>query len=55
MKDECTASIGRLELIALILQDDISKVYNTVEQARNGSQKIDELHWGTKILVPWIF
>ena len=43
LKDECTASIGQLELIALILQDDISKVCNTVEQARNGSQKIDDL------------
>ena len=43
LKDDCTASIGQLELIALILQDDISKMCNTVEQARNGSQMIDEL------------
>ena len=43
LKDDCTASIGLLELIALILQDDISKMCNTLEQARNGSQMIDEL------------
>ena len=43
LKDDCTASIGQLELIALILQDDISKMCNTLEQARNGSQMIDEL------------
>ena len=40
---ESTANIGLLELICLILQDDIMKMSNTVEQARNGSQKIDEL------------
>ena len=39
LKYKCTASIGRLELIAFILQDDVLKV----EQARNRSQKIDEL------------
>ena len=43
LKDDCTANIGTLELIALILQDDITKMCNTIEQARNGSQKIDEL------------
>ena len=43
LKDDYTANIGLLELIALILQDDISKMCNTLEQARNGSQKIDEL------------
>ena len=35
-----------LELICLIPQDDIMKMSNTLEQAeqaRNGSQKIDEL------------
>ena len=40
---ESTANIGLLELICLILQDDIMKMSNTVEQARDGSQKIDEL------------
>ena len=40
---ESTANIGLLELICLILQDDIMKMRDTVEQARNGSQKIDEL------------
>ena len=40
---ESTANIGLLELICLILQDDIMKMSDTVEQARNGSQKIDEL------------
>ena len=43
MKDDSTASIDQLELIALILQDDISKMCNTVEQARNGFQMMDEL------------
>ena len=40
---ESSANIGFLELICLILQDDIIKMSNTLEQARNGSQKIDEL------------
>ena len=42
-KGESSANIGMLELICLILQDDIMKMSNTVEQARDGSQKIDEL------------
>ena len=40
---ESTANIGLLELACLILQDDIMKMSNTVEQARNGYQNIDKL------------
>ena len=40
---ESSSNIGLLELICLILQDDIMKMSNTLEQARNGSQKINEL------------
>ena len=40
---ESSANIGSLELLCLILQDDIMKMSNTLEQARNGSEKIDEL------------
>ena len=40
-KGESSANIGLLELICLILQDDIMKMSNTLEQARNGSEKIE--------------
>ena len=36
-------TVINLLLIALILQDDITKMCNTIEKAGNGSQKIDEL------------
>ena len=42
-KGESSANIGLLELICLILQDDIMKMSNTLEQARNGSPKNYEL------------
>ena len=42
-KGQSTANIGLLELLCLILQDDIMKMCDTVDQARIGAQKIDEL------------
>ena len=42
-KGESTANIGLLMLLCLILQDDIMKMCDTVEQARKGTQKIDEI------------
>ena len=36
-----TSSIGHLRLNSLIFQDDISKMNNGVEQAREGCKKID--------------
>ena len=42
-KEESTANIGLLELIALILQDDISKMCDTIDQARKGTDKLDKL------------
>ena len=38
-QEESSANLGLLELICLILQDDIMKMSNTLEEARNGSQK----------------
>ena len=38
-----SANIGQVELACLILQDDIMEMSSTVEQARNGCQKIDEM------------
>ena len=40
---ESSANMGLLELICLILKEDIMKMSNTVEQARNGSQQIYKL------------
>ena len=37
-----TASIGHQRLNSLIFQDDISKMNNKIEQAREGCQKIDK-------------
>ena len=42
-KGESTANIGLLMLLCLILQDDSMKMCDTVEQARKGTQKIDEI------------
>ena len=39
--DEYTASIGQLPLNTLIFQDDISKMNDNTEQAREGCEKID--------------
>ena len=42
-KEDYSANIGQVELACLILQDDIMEMSSTVEQARNGCQKIDEM------------
>ena len=39
--DQYTASIGQLSLNTLIFQDDISKMNDDIEQAREGCHKID--------------
>ena len=40
---EHTSEIGYLKLNYLILQDDISKKNDTMEQARNGAERIDDM------------
>ena len=42
-KGVCTATIGLLILVCLILQDDIMQMSMTTKQARDGCQKIDEM------------
>ena len=39
----CTATIGLLILVCLILQDDIMQMSTTANQARDGCQRIDEM------------
>ena len=39
--DQYTANIGQLSLNTLIFQDDISKMNDNIEQAREGCHKID--------------
>ena len=39
--DEYTASVGQLLLNTLIFQDDISKMNDNIQQAREGCEKID--------------